>query len=102
MKTRILFVFVLFTVLGIRGVSQSPVSAVQAFYHYDRAHSQVFNRRNIDARKQWFSSELYKLFLYEQKREDDYLKSNPNDKPYFGDGLPFQPYDEICKAGGRN
>jgi hypothetical protein len=101
MKNRILFVFVLFTALGIRGVSQTPVVAVQAFYHYDRSHSQNFTRQNIDARKQWFSGDLYKLFLYELKRQDDFFKSNPKDKPYF-EGLPFQPIDELCKAEGRN
>ena len=79
----------------------TPVAVVKAFYAYDRAHSQTFNRRNIDARKAWFSTEVYSLFRNELKRENDYLKKNPNDKPYF-DGLPFQPIDETCKAGHRD
>ena len=81
--------------------TNSPVAATNAFYKYDRSHSQTFNRRNIDARKQWFSAELYSLFQNELKREAAYLKKNPTDKPYFGDGLPFQPYDETCKANRR-
>lgn len=90
--------------LGLIAVAQqnSPGNATKSFYAFDRSHSQVFNRRNIDARKGWFSAALYKLFLYELRREAAYLKKNPNDKPYFGDGLPFQPIDETCKVGGRD
>jgi hypothetical protein len=102
MKRRILLVTVLIVLFSLTSFAQSPTATMTAFYQFDRSHSQVFNRRNIDARKKWFSNELYNLFLYELKRENEYLKKNPNDKPYFGDGLPFQPYDETCKAGGRN
>ena len=77
----------------------TPKSAVESFYSFDRSHSQVFNRQNVDARRRWFSPELYGLFRTELRREAAYLKSNPYDKPYFGDGMPFQPYDEICRAG---
>jgi hypothetical protein len=77
--------------------SQStPRAAVEAFYRYDRSHSQTFDRANIDARRRWFSPELYRLFLNELKRQAAFLKKNPTDKPYFGDGLPFQPWDEVC------
>jgi hypothetical protein len=103
-KSKMFFAFIAFALLSLTATAQtkSPVAAVNAFYKYDRSHSQIFNRRNIDARKQWFSTELYSLFQYELKREAEYLKKNPTDKPYFGDGLPFQPYDETCKAGGKN
>jgi hypothetical protein len=101
---RILFtpVLVLFVCFASSAEAQSPAARVKAFYQFDHSHSQIFNRRNIDARKQWFSKELYGLFLYELKREAAYIKRNPTDKPYFGDGLPFQPIDETCKAGRRN
>ena len=102
MKIRILIVAVLTALFSITCFTQSPTKMVKAFYRFDRSHGQTFNRRNIDARKRWFSRELYNLFLYELKRENEYLKKNPNDKPYFGDGLPFRPYDETCKAAGRN
>ena len=81
--------------------TNTPLATVDAFYRFDRTHSQAFNRANIDARKQWLSNELYSLFRKELKREEAYLKKNPTDKPYFGDGLPFQPYDETCKAGRK-
>ena len=101
MKVRILIIIGVVLLLPLLSVAQSPVATVNAFYKFDSSHPQVFNRRNIDARKQWFSKDLYNLFLYELKRESAYLKKNPTDKPYFGDGLPFEPYDEICKAGRR-
>lgn len=80
--------------------TNTPVAAVNSFYRYDRSHSQNFSRANIEARKAWFSSELYDLFRNEFKREDAYLKKNPGDKPYF-EGLPFQPIDESCKVGRK-
>lgn len=76
-----------------------PMSSLESFYRYDRSHSQTFNRANINARKQWFSNELYSLLINELKRDSEYLKKNPGDKPYFGDGLPFQPLQEKCEAG---
>ncbi len=79
-----------------------PKAAVTAFYKYDAAHSQVFNKKNIDARKRWMSDELYKLFLKELTREKEYLGKNPTDKPHFGDGLPFRPLDETCDLNGKS
>ena len=76
-------------------------STVAAFYRFDTANSQVFNRRNIDARKRWFSAELYKLLINELAREKEFLKANPTDKPHYGDGLPFRPLDEVCEINGR-
>jgi len=102
-KSKMFFGFIAFALLSLTAAAQKngPVAVVNGFYTYDRSHSQTFNRRNIDARKQWFSPELYSLFQYELKREAAYLKKNPTDKPYFGDGLPFRPYDETCKAGQK-
>jgi hypothetical protein len=78
-----------------------PKATIQSFYAFDKSHSQVFSRKNIDARKKWFSSELYKLFDKELKREREYLAKNPTDKPHFGDGLPFQPLSETCSLKGK-
>jgi hypothetical protein len=98
-KRILLFVLTLFVCSFSVIAQNSPRAAVEAFYRYDRSHSQTFNRRNIDARKRWFSAELYNLFLNELKRDAAYLKKNPTDKPYFGDGLPFQPLQEKCDKG---
>jgi hypothetical protein len=93
----------LFFVIGLGGTaySQSPSAAVAAFYKYDGSHSQTFNRRNIDARRRWLADPLYKLLLNELRREREYLKQNPTDKPHFGDGLPFRPLDEACELNGK-
>lgn len=98
-KTILLLAITLFVCSFSATAQNLPRATIEAFYRYDRSHSQTFNRRNIDARKRWFSAELYNLFLNELKREAAYLKKNPTDKPYFGDGLPFQPLQEKCEAG---
>jgi len=101
-KINLLFASFLLVIAATTALAQStPLSTVKSFYAFDRSHSQVFNRKNIDARKQWFSAELYKLLINELARERAYLAKNPTDKPHFGDGLPFQPLDEECTAGGR-
>ena len=104
MKTRILLAafFIASGSFTVFAQTKTPVAVVKSFYSFDRTHSQTFNRRNVDARKAWFSDDLYSLFRNELRREDAYLKKNPNEKPYFGDGLPFQPIDETCTAGGKN
>jgi len=100
MKTWFLASIVAALVCASHSFAQTtPRAALEAFYKYDRSHSQTFNRKNIEARKRWFSAELYNLFLNELKREATYLKKNPTDKPFFGDGLPFQPLKEKCEAG---
>src|SRR5436190_21585339 len=103
MKTQIATGLMLLMTASLTVFSQSsgPVAAAYAFYKYDRSHSQVFNRENIDARKQWLSAALCKLLIIELAREKEYLKKNATDKPHFGDGLPFQPLDEECAAGGK-
>ena len=100
---RILFVVVFITIFAVGAFAQTsrPLAVVKSFYAYDHTRSQVFSRQAIEARKPWFSKELYQLFLNELRRESAYLKKNPTDKPYFGDGLPFRPIDETCKAGRR-
>jgi hypothetical protein len=101
-KPTFLLVIVMAVLASAKVQAQStPLAAAKAFYAYDRAHPQVFNRRNIEARKRWFDAALYRLFLKELDREREFLKQNPTDKPYFGDGLPFQPTDELCEARGR-
>jgi hypothetical protein len=79
----------------------SPRSAVESFYNFDGSHSRTFNRASINARKRWFTDVLYMQFDNELRRQREYLRQNPTDKPHFGDGLPFRPLDETCSAGRR-
>lgn len=90
------------TALSAFSQKSTSLAAVKAFYDFDSRHSQTFNRAAVDARKKWFSTELYQLFLNEIEREKEYLKKNPTDKPHFGDGLPFRPLDETCEFNGKN
>jgi len=68
---------------------------------FHKSHSSEFSRRSIDARRAWFSTALYELFLNELKREKEFLRTHPGEKPFFGEGLPFQPWDETCTVGKR-
>lgn len=79
--------------------SDTPESAVAAFIIFSRSRPQDFNARGVEIRKPWFTPELYRHFLNELRREKAYLKQNPTDKPFYGDGVPFQPTDETCDAG---
>lgn len=85
------------------GQAASPKQTVTAFYKYDVTHSQLITRRSVDARRRWLSDNLYRLFLEEIAYEKEQLRKNPTDKPYFGDGFPFQPYRETCfvRRSGR-
>ena len=78
-----------------------PAETLAKFFAYDRAHSIEFSLRSVEARRGWFSNELYRLLKTELKREAEYLKKNPGDKPHFGDGLPFRPLDETCDVGRK-
>jgi hypothetical protein len=104
MKPQIALGLMLMMTASLTAFSQNsgPKSTVVNFYKFDLSHAQTFSRRNIDARRQWFSVELYKLLLNELAREKEYLKKNPTNKPHFGDGLPFQPLQENCEANGKS
>ena len=100
---RITLLLSIVCVLGAGGASaqSTPRSVVEAFYRFDASHSQTFNRNNINARRRWFTDVLYLQFENELKRQREYLRENPTDKPHFGDGLPFRPLDETCRADGK-
>ena len=104
MKKLLLLVALFVLSLSSNVVSQtnSPETDLAAFIKFSRSMRQDFNSRGVESRKRWFSRPLYELFLNELKRQDEYLKKNPSDMPYFGDGVPFQPIDETCEAGKRS
>ena len=104
MKKLLLLVALFVLSLSSNVVSQtnSPETEIAAFIKFSRSMRQDFNSRGVESRKRWFSRPLYELFLNELKRQDEYLKKNPSDMPYFGDGVPFQPIDETCEAGKRS
>lgn len=99
---RALFWISAIALLSLTAIAQQhrPRAAVQSFYRFDGSNSQVFNRKNIDARRGWFENSLYELLVKELDREREFLKANKGDKPHFGDGLPFRPLNERCIANG--
>jgi hypothetical protein len=80
---------------------QSAPEFVESFYNFHRARSGIFDASEVDLHKKWFSAELNTLFQNELKREKEFLEKNPTDKPHFGDGFPFKPYEE-CSINGKS
>jgi hypothetical protein len=101
MKTKIFFLSVVLLLLSANAFAQKQTAAaqVEAFYKFHRARSGIFNAGEVGAHKRWLTAELNRLFQNELKREKEFLKQNPTDKPHFGDGFPFLPYEECSKDG---
>lgn len=102
MKIKITFLsFVLLALsTSVFAQKQDAKATVEAFYKFHFSRSGIFKKSEIKAYSKWFSGDLNALFHKELQREAEYLKKNPTDKPYFGDGFPFQPLDE-CDSGGK-
>jgi hypothetical protein len=102
MKTKIVFLSVILLVLSanVFAQKQSAPAQVESFYKFHRARSGAFNASEVNAHKKWFTAQLNRLFQNELKREKEYLKKNPTDKPFFGDGFQLLPYEE-CSSGGK-
>lgn len=69
-------------------------SIVENFYKFQRTRNGQISTHELNLLKGWFTPELTQLFRYEIKREDGFVRKHPDDKPYFGDGFPFQPFEE--------
>ena len=82
--------------------SFGPEDTVKAFYKFSNSRSSIFNRRHIESRRQWYTPALYREFLAQLREDQIHLKTNPTDKPIFGDGLDFRPLDEPCESNGRS
>ena len=85
--------------MNVFAQKQSAAAFVESFYKFQRTRSGTFNAAEVNAHKRWFSADLNKLLQNELKREREYLKKNPSNKPFFGDGLTFEPLDECYKMG---
>jgi len=102
MKTKIIFlsVILMFLSANVFAQKQTATAIVESFYKFHRARSRAFKASEVNLHKKWFTAELNRLFANELKREKEYLKQNPTDKPHFGDGFPFLPFEE-CSSGGK-
>ena len=103
MKTRILLIgiFLLAASAGTSAQKSSASAYVRSFYDFHRQQLNVFEPAEVRARRKWFSPVLNSLFQNELRRQAAYLKTHPDDKPFFGDGFPFQPLDE-CDMGSNS
>lgn len=101
MKTKIFFLSIILIGLSANAFAQkqSATAFVESFYKFHRARTRAFTAREVGLHRKWFTAELNRLFQNELKREREYLKKNPTDKPHFGDGFPFTPYEECYKNG---
>lgn len=101
MKSKIIFLSIILVLFSanVFAQKQNASAVVGAFYKFHLARSGIFKSSEVNLYKKWFSVDLNKLFQNELKREKEYLKQNPTDKPHFGDGFPFQPYEECEKSG---
>jgi hypothetical protein len=86
--------------LSVFGQNKNPSETVISFYKFHLARSGIFSLHEVKIRKRWLTAELYRLLLYEIKREDEFTRKNPSDKPFFGDGFPFEPLEE-CVDGEK-
>jgi len=104
MKIKIFFISIILILLAtsIFAQKQDATATVQSFYKFHLSRSGIFNASEVKARKKWFTADLNQLFQIELQREKEYLKTNPTDKPHFGDGFPFQSLDECDTAGKLN
>jgi hypothetical protein len=104
MKTKFIWVIVLSLLMAGAAFAQArgPAETVKAFYKYSDARSDIFDKRHIESRRQWYTLALYRTFRALLAKDTAYLKKNPTDKPFFGDGLTFRPLDETCEANGKH
>jgi hypothetical protein len=99
-KLKILIFLILISALALSGSAQkqSAAETVKSFYVFHNSRSGIFSLHEVNLRRKWFTAELYKLFLNELKREDEFVRKNPDEKPHYGDGFPLQPFSE-CVDG---
>jgi hypothetical protein len=72
---------------------------VKKFYQFHNSRNGVLSLHELKLHQRFFTNELNKLFLNELKRQDEFTRKNHNDKPHFGDGLPFKPFEECVVKG---
>jgi hypothetical protein len=74
---------------GLAKRGQTAVqAAVQNFFRYHLRDGCGYSEQDIRDRRKWFTSDLYRLLLYEKQRERAFAKQHPDEVPYF-DGDPF-------------
>ncbi len=86
--------------MSVSAQKSGAAETVKSFYVFHNLRSGLFSLHEVNLRRKWFTAELYKLFVNELKREDEFTKKNPTEKPHYGDGFPLQPFSE-CVDGEK-
>ncbi len=94
MKIILLVLILIFSVDGFVFAQTDAKSTVEKFYKFYRTRNGVVSTHELNYLKPWFTRDLTDLFQTEIKREAEYIKKNHDDKPHFGDGFPFNPFEE--------
>jgi hypothetical protein len=104
MKSRYISIALLILISVSAAFSQNagPVETVRSFYKYSNARSDIFDKRHVESRKQWHTPALYRAFRDQLRKDRAQKKKCPTDKPFFGDGLTFSPFNEPCEVNGRS
>lgn len=71
---------------------------VDKFYKFFRTRNGQISTHELNMLKGWFTPQLTQLFRNEIQREAEFSRKHPDEKPYFGDGFPFEPFNE-CVVG---
>jgi hypothetical protein len=101
MKIKTIFLSIVLVLLStnVFAQKQDAAAVVQSFYKFHLSHEGIFNKREVSRRYRFFTPRLRQLFNAELKRQRNYQKKYPDNKPYF-DVLPFQPI-EFCEKDYR-
>ncbi len=94
LKTILLLIVLVLLSTNIFAQKQDAAAFVQSFYKFHLSHKDIFNEKQVSLRRKFFTPKLRQLFDSELKRQRNYLKKYPNNKPYF-EGLSFTPI-EFC------
>jgi hypothetical protein len=89
-----LFLILVSSSIDFAQTKDDAKSTIEKFYKFYNTRNGVVSTHEINLIKPWFTTDLTKLFQNEIKREAEFARKNWNEKPHFGDGFPFKPYDE--------
>ena len=96
-NSKLIFGLILIFLIPVFITAQAEKEAAQTvekFYKFYRTRNGLLSTHELNLLRRWFTPALTGLFRSEIKREDTFIKKNPDEKPYFGDGFPFKPYEE--------
>ncbi len=89
--------FLCLAALSAQAQPQNEVAARNAVSSFYRSHikqQKLFTARSVRLWRSSITPELYQALLYELKRQANYLRANPGNKPFFEGGDPFIEFSD--------